>query len=67
MTMKMKIGFDPAWAILLMVVATLITMSFMDDEHSRNVLAGSVLTACFLVFTASVIRRLSTKMPKEQL
>ncbi|WP_214072951.1 hypothetical protein [Mucilaginibacter sp. dw_454] len=66
--MKRKISFDPAWTIFLMVAGTLITMNFMDDEHSRNMLAGFVLLGCFLLFTISVsVRILSDKAAKQQL
>jgi hypothetical protein len=57
--MKRKISFDPAWTIFLLVVGTLITMNFMDDEHTRNMLAAAVLSGCFVVFTISVLIRTS--------
>lgn len=53
--MKRKINFDPAWIMLSLVVITLVVMNFMDDQHSRNLLAGIVLASCFLLFAVSVL------------
>ena len=55
--MKKNFPVDPAWTMLLMVVTTLISMNFMDDEHSRNLLAGCVLVACLILFTVAVLMR----------
>lgn len=53
--MLRKISFDPAWIMLLAVIATLVILNFMNDEHARNVLAAMVLAGCFLLFITSVI------------
>jgi uncharacterized membrane protein YdjX (TVP38/TMEM64 family) len=63
--MKKKITFNPAWIMLLLVVATLLTMNFMDDEHLRNVIAGAVLAGCFVLFVISVlVRTFSSRIAK---
>lgn len=67
-TMKKKITFDPAWVILLLVIGTIVTLNFMDEEHLRNVIAGSVLAGCFLLFATSiVVRSFGNRFVKEQL
>lgn len=53
--MLKRTSFDPAWIMLLAVIATLVTMNFIDDEHARDMLALIVLSACLLLFIASIL------------
>ncbi|MFD2872859.1 hypothetical protein ACFS5N_10300 [Mucilaginibacter ximonensis] len=65
--MKKRISFDPAWVILSLVVITLITMNFMDDEHTRNILAATVLTVCLLSIAISIMRSFGGEVQNEEL
>ncbi|MFD2144142.1 hypothetical protein [Mucilaginibacter antarcticus] len=58
--MKRKISFDPAWVIFFLVTATLVILNFMEDEHSRNLIAGIILCANVILFLGSVLLRTLT-------
>jgi hypothetical protein len=56
-TMKKMFRFDFAWVILFLVIATLLTLNFMEEEGARNLVAGIVLVACVVMFLIAIIAR----------
>lgn len=42
-------------------------MNFMDDEHTRNILAATVLTVCLLSIAISVMRSFGGEVQNEEL
>jgi hypothetical protein len=55
--MKKMFRFDLAWVILFLVVSTLITLNFMEEESARNLIAGIVLAACAVMFIGAMLFR----------
>ncbi|MGF7078982.1 hypothetical protein [Mucilaginibacter sp. UYCu711] len=55
--MKKMFRFDLAWVILFLVVSTLITLNFMDEEGARNQFAGIVLAVCGVMFVGNMLLR----------
>ncbi|MBC7398439.1 MAG: hypothetical protein H7289_00735 [Mucilaginibacter sp.] len=55
--MKKMFRFDLAWVILFLVVSTLITLNFMEEESARNLVAGIVLAACAVMFIGAMLLR----------
>jgi hypothetical protein len=43
-----------------MVTATLVALNFIDDEQSRNMVAGIILLAVALLFMVSILFRTLT-------
>lgn len=58
--MKKKLSFDPAWVIFFMVASTLFVLKFMDDEQTRNLVAGGILFATAILFLGAVLLRAVT-------
>lgn len=55
--MRKLLRFDLAWVILFLVVSTLITLNFMEEEGARNLFAGIVLLVCAVIFIAAMLLR----------
>jgi formate-dependent nitrite reductase membrane component NrfD len=55
--MKKMFRFDLAWVIVFLVVSTLITLIFMEEEGARNLFAGIVLVACALLLIGAILLR----------
>ncbi|NNU33849.1 hypothetical protein HK413_06275 [Mucilaginibacter sp. S1162] len=55
--MRKMFRFDLAWVMLFLVVSTLVTLNFMEEEGARNLVAGIVLAACALLFISAVLLR----------
>jgi uncharacterized SAM-binding protein YcdF (DUF218 family) len=57
MLMRKMFRFDLAWVILFLVLSTLITLNFMEEESARNLVAGIVLLACAIMFVGAMLLR----------
>jgi hypothetical protein len=55
--MKKKFSFDPAWVIFFLVASTLLALNFIDDEQSRNLVAGVILLTTAVLFIGAVLLR----------
>lgn len=55
--MRKLFRFDLAWVMLFLVVSTLVTLNFMEEEGARNLVAGIVLAACALLFIGAILLR----------
>jgi uncharacterized membrane protein len=58
--MKVKFRFNPAWVIFFVAMATLVTLNFVEDEQSRNLLAGIILIGILLLFVGAILLRTLT-------